>query len=81
MWISQFRREKFPLRRLWGQIFILDFAYISIKFPSDTSLYSLERNICATLRIPVWNISILRKLVNRNLQEKSKKWVFVTPTL
>jgi len=45
----------------WGRIFILGFAYISQKLPSDPRLFSWKRrNIwTATLRIVDWNIQIL----------------------
>jgi hypothetical protein len=33
---------------MWGQIFILDFAYISRKFPSDPRLFSPESEEIST---------------------------------
>jgi hypothetical protein len=45
---------------LWDRIFILNFAYISRRFPADPGFFPLKRkNIyTATLLIADWNIHI-----------------------
>ncbi len=72
---------------LWGQIFILDSPIFNRRLPLTPGFFrEKRRNICtATLRISDWNISILRKLVNRNFQKlpernSQRSGPLITPT-
>jgi hypothetical protein len=63
--------EKSQVGSLCGQIFILYFAYISRKFHSDPRHFPLKtkKYLHHHPADSYWNISILRKLVNRNFQK------------